>query len=508
MSPIVPADARRSRRGIVAGVILTTLFLAPAMVRAQALSEILQGSVHAPTDVFECGRQAKGNRKECGLRYRFYCVDYPDEVNSPSMPRPGYAGFRPKRQIYLSDSAHTSNFPKAGGAGPGHVWSLLWDGIRDADTPGHIGYYAAVSQIVEHGEIGNPQTVSCLPVIGQYACFGQIGADKASFVHNTPLGDIAPVGGLSPIPVPLLARNGMDSVTFVWEQAASRVSRDGAPLPIEGYRLYIFPDPVNLPTEAELAESAVAVGEVIPVDTTFLELKRTDAALVESVTLSAAIRTVYTGKLESLYFSANGPATGLAFPDTAATKEIDDAATGTGAVSRSIDIEDLFLEVRQKKGADEDSERAYLVATVDLVGEPTGQLMEGTTVKLFIDFNDDGLASIFTEPGKSSTQDITLEARLAQEEDEKVRATFSGLPGIETDSRIDGRRGRITFAVPLDEVTGAASNEQLRAADAGGGQRQILVWAETTRGGDTDRVPNTDDGKAPSVAGEVIRFTF
>ena len=51
-------------------------------------------------------------------------------------------------------------------------------------------------------------------------------------------------------------------------------------------------------------------------------------------------------------------------------------------------------------------------------------------------------------------------------------------------------------------------SQKLRSADAGGGQRQVLIWAETSREGDVDRVPNTNDGKAPNVAGEVIRFTF
>ena len=40
---------------------------------------------------------------------------------------------------------------------------------------------------------------------------------------------------------------------------------------------------------------------------------------------------VYRGGLESLHFSANGPQTGLAFPDNAATRQVDDANTGGGA---------------------------------------------------------------------------------------------------------------------------------------------------------------------------------
>jgi hypothetical protein len=218
---------------------------------------------------------------------------------------------------------------------------------------------------------------------------------------------------------------------------------------------------------------------------------------------------VYTGGLQSAYFSANGQATGLAFPDTAVTKEMDDATAGTGAVARAIDIEDLFLEIRQQKGeAEGDAGQKFLVATVDLVGEPAGRLVEGTTVKVFIDFNDEGLAQAFSEPGKTGTQDITLQAALKQVGAGPVQAEFTGLPGISAHSRIDAANGQVRFIVLLDTVTAAVSNVKLQAADAGGGRRRILVWAESSLGKDLDRVPNTNDGKAPSVAGEVVKFTF
>jgi hypothetical protein len=507
MSRVIPKDPRPFCRGIAAGIALASLLGVAASARAQGLSEILQGSVHAPTDVFDCGRQDPGEEKECGVTFRYYCMDVPDEVNSPSYPPRGFAGYRKKKQIYLAEPVHTGNFPQAAALGSGHAWNLVFDAVRDSDSPGHIGYYGAISQIVEHGELGNPHTATCLPVIGQYACFGQLGPEKAAYVRNTPVGEIAPVGGLSPIPVPLVARNGIEELVFVWDPGENQMSRDGAPLPLKGYRLYLFPNPVNPPTEGELSEVALPVGDVIPLETTFVTVKRSDAAVAGAVTVSAALRMVYTGDLESAHFSANGQLSGLAFPDTAATKEMDDAATGTGGAARAIDIEDIYLEIRQKK-IDEQTDQAYFYATLDLVGEPAGQLVEGMTAKIHLDFNDEGLASAFSEPGKSDTQDITLEVRLEKGSDDRVRPAFSGLPGIETHSGLDTGTGRLVFAVPLENVLDAVDNQKLQAADVGGGQRQILVWAETSRESDVDRVPNTDDGKAPNVAGEVIRFKF
>jgi hypothetical protein len=333
-----------------------------------------------------------------------------------------------------------------------------------------------------------------------------VGVDTSNMVHNSPLGDIPSLGGLSPIPVPLVQRNGMDAITLIWEQAASQVSRDGATLPVEGYQIYIYPNPSNPPTEKELVNSAIPVSEMLPVDTTSWDLKRSLPALSDTVTMIPVLKLLYRGGHQSLYFSANGPSTGLTFPDTAATKEMDDAATGSGGVGRAIDIEDLFLETRQEKG-ENDADEPYLVASVDLIGEPAGTLQEGTEVRLFIDFNEEGLGSAFDEPGKQDTADITLVATFVKSGDGKVAATFKGLPGLSSRSRL-GSQGRVVFVVPLKEVTAAAGNEKLRAADVGGGNRQVLVWADSRKGTDIDHVPNTNDGKAPSVAGEVIRFTF
>ena len=297
----------------------------------------------------------------------------------------------------------------------------------------------------------------------------------------------------------------MDAITLIWEQAASQVSRDGATLPVEGYQIYIYPNPSNPPTEKELNDKAVPVSEILPVDTTTWDLQRSLPALNQAVTMIPALKLLYRGGHQSLYFSANGPSTGITFPDTAATKEMDDAATGSGAVRRAIDIEDLFLETRQVKG-ENGADVAYLVATVDLIGEPDGSLQEETAVRLFIDFNEEGLGGTFEEPGKSDTADITLVAALNKDGEGKLATTFTGLPGISSKSRLAGG-GRLIFAVPLAEVTAAAGNERLRAADVGG-RHQVLVWADSKKGKDVDHVPNTDDGKSPSVAGEVIKFTF
>ena len=66
MSRVIPKDARPFCRGVAAGIVLATLLLPAATAEAQGLAEILQGSVHAPSDVFDCGRQTPGIDKDCG----------------------------------------------------------------------------------------------------------------------------------------------------------------------------------------------------------------------------------------------------------------------------------------------------------------------------------------------------------------------------------------------------------------------------------------------------------
>ncbi|MFQ5670384.1 MAG: hypothetical protein ACE5HD_07705 [Acidobacteriota bacterium] len=499
-------------RLMMAGL-LSSAGLFPSPAPAQALMEILSGSAgHIDTDVFNCGRQgekrvAKGTANPCDLSYRIYCVDQPDEVNAPARPARGFPTYKPKKQLYLAPGLLTANYPRASSLGPGHVWNLVWDGVQNRDKPDHVGYYGGVSQIVNSGELGNPISANCLPVRGQYACFGKLVAGEAAGIKNTPLGNIRPVGSLSPLPVPLLVRNGVKTVSFAWEEPASQVSRDGAPLPITGYRLFIYPNPVSPPSQADLEASAVAVEKDLPLSTTRLELPRSDAALSKAVTFSAALHLVYSGGLESLYFSANNRPTGVAFADTASTKETDDAAAGTGAVARAIDIEDVFLEIRQKKdpaGAD----LPLFYATVDLVGEPAGKFLDGTTVKLLIDFNSHGLAEASSEPGKKSSPDVTLEARLHRQGKNPIQADFSGLPHLAAESSLDSTHGRVVFAAPLSDLTGAVNDQKLRSADIGNRQRRVLIWAESRRENDLDRAPNTNDGGPPSVAGEVIPFIF
>jgi len=112
---------------ILSGALLVLAFSIPTtQPRAQSLQEIMAGSVgRFSEDIFECGRQRKSD-KPCGLSFRYYCLGYPSEVNSPALPSNGYAAYREGRGLYMAEGNHTGNFPDAPGPGPDLAPDLGW----------------------------------------------------------------------------------------------------------------------------------------------------------------------------------------------------------------------------------------------------------------------------------------------------------------------------------------------------------------------------------------------
>ena len=86
-------------------ILLSALSWPATTTWGQDLHEIMAGSVgRIEEDVFECGRQ-RGEDTPCGLSYRYYCVDVPEEVNSPAAPNGGFASYRPKKRPYMAAGA-------------------------------------------------------------------------------------------------------------------------------------------------------------------------------------------------------------------------------------------------------------------------------------------------------------------------------------------------------------------------------------------------------------------
>ena len=70
----------RAGQILFGAALVLALSLPASLPRAQALHEIMGGSLgRYAEDIFECGRQRKSN-KPCDLSYRYYNIDQPDEI--------------------------------------------------------------------------------------------------------------------------------------------------------------------------------------------------------------------------------------------------------------------------------------------------------------------------------------------------------------------------------------------------------------------------------------------
>jgi hypothetical protein len=296
-------------------LLAAAVLLTPSAVYAQSAGEIIGSAViQVPSDLFECG---KGD-SPCGLRSRTYNELDPTDFFGAANPVDGYPRYG-RAGRYFGDPQLTGNYPSTVGVFDLN-WYSVWDGVTNPGRFDHVGYYGAQSQIVSFGELGNNTSPTCLPVVGQTACFlalwSELGNDLQGF---GPAGRVARSGGLSPIPRPNVVYSSHSELQFAWEEAAAATVNDGAPHPILGYKLYFLAvggDERLGPSEADLlaAESTgdlmdATPGTFIPRTTTSFTLSASDPLLGSfdpaSQRVVAVIRIVYAHEVMSDHFSAN-----------------------------------------------------------------------------------------------------------------------------------------------------------------------------------------------------------
>jgi hypothetical protein len=296
-------------------LLAAAVLFTPSAVYAQSAGEIIGSAViQVPSDLFECGQGGS----PCGLRNRAYNELDPTDFFGAANPVDGYPRYGRKGR-YIGDAQLTGNYPSAMGLFDLN-WYSVWDGVTNADRFNHVGYYGAQSQVVTHGELGNNMSQTCLPVVGQTACFlalwSQTGNDLQGF---GPAGRVARSGGVSPIPRPTVVYASRSELQFAWEEAAAATVHDGAPHPVLGYKLYFLAvggDERLGPSETDLwaAEALgdlidATPGTVIPRTTTSYTLSATDPLLAgfDAATqrVVAVIRMVYAYDVLSTHFSAN-----------------------------------------------------------------------------------------------------------------------------------------------------------------------------------------------------------
>jgi hypothetical protein len=314
--------------------------LAVGSAPAQLLNELLRGAVNdQPTDLFVCDT----GTVPCGLSYRYYSEVDASEINGPANPVDGIPRYAKGGFRYIADTQTTANFPVSQGAGGGNEWYLVWDGVTDKSTNGHVGWFGGQSQVVNFGEIGNSLSFNCLPVTSLEACY--LALDESNGFSDSSRDDAAPVGhvgGISPIPCPRLTDNALNSVDLAWDQASNSTQADFASDPVVGYDVYALGDPGLCNADAsddDHAAGGVLVGSfnIGDGDTSLdraTELKV--PGLLRDTVYISAIKMRYAGGLSSQYFSCNSRATGLVLAEEA------------GDANSVIDVEHFTTEVRNE----------------------------------------------------------------------------------------------------------------------------------------------------------------
>jgi hypothetical protein len=217
-------------------------------------------------DPFTCGATGSPTPATCTLYNRIYtdqesaCINREQGTNPPDyLP----TAFGATLKNYEIDIIVVGNWPgELGKLTPlPRNWYTLWDHIADPGLPGYVGYYAAQSDLVALGEVGNPRVDPCTVVHVSLSCAPVVKAGLANdcLPQNTPLGPLANRGALAPVPVPYLlaflgdpalgfsdpnARVALEWITPCAQTRGTDSIGSGAlaPEPIMGFRLEVFVD--------------------------------------------------------------------------------------------------------------------------------------------------------------------------------------------------------------------------------------------------------------------------
>lgn len=417
-------------------------------VQAQ-INQIIRTAVdQVPTDIFQCGN---GN-STCNLTYRIYGEAAPGEVNGPANPVDGIPQYSAASARYFTDAQTTSNFPSAAAAGPGNEWYVVWDGITGPGTPQHAGWYGTQSEMINLLEPHGCMTFNCLPCLVTGPCFRTLnplnGFNDTVRANGSVLEHI---GGISPIPCPSVSENGVDTLTFTWEQAENITTNDGASEGVAGYDLYLLPDPLSAPSDMDL--SAATNVASLPRTETSVTLSRTSlsetSGLLGSTTYVAAIKLRYAGGKESPFFSCNSELTGVATLDS--VQEQGDAAS-------KIDVQQAFVERRDGN-----------LLVVTLILEAADLIVNKNDFWLHFD-------SAGGDKGGNDGQVVRMRVRRNGRTGQLVvRFDASFAANLEAFSSVDEANGRVQFVIDATSLAGAL------------GSNMAMVSGVAKNGADRDR---------------------
>ncbi|MFQ5766376.1 MAG: hypothetical protein ACE5ID_00100 [Acidobacteriota bacterium] len=217
------------------GLSLVLAVMAPSSAPAQFF-EVLSARLNGvAVDPFGCAGVP------CNLYERLYPDKDPTLINGPLGPVDGFPDYRPNANRYAGDQQNTSNYPGFNTPTAAcEAWYAVWTGVQNPGSGIYISYYSAQSTIVNVSETGNSNNRDCNTVKRTFAqaCFGA--TDPTSAVNastGTPQGDVVPIGGLEPVPVPTVVNSAVpDTVQLAWPSAnnqntTNRPSANNTPCP-------------------------------------------------------------------------------------------------------------------------------------------------------------------------------------------------------------------------------------------------------------------------------------
>jgi hypothetical protein len=149
-------------------------------------------------------------------------------TNVVGSTRPGFTGHQ---DDILNYAAGADNQP---------VYMLM-DSLAGRGTTAYVGYYASFGQIAGAGELGKISVENCAGTTA-VSCFDpatdfRVGAAQAGTKESP---DLAPTGGLNPIPEPTITGTGT-AVTMSWAPIFESL-KDGAPSVFKHYKVYRYTD--------------------------------------------------------------------------------------------------------------------------------------------------------------------------------------------------------------------------------------------------------------------------
>lgn len=215
--------------------------------RAQLGEIVAQNISTISTNPFGCATACTsgGAEQTCNLWNRVYGDKGPAVgINSPAIltnpcEKDGYPRYGSTASRMFGDGHTTANYPTINATTDAcEAWYSVFDGATTPDTALFISYYGAGGTIVNFGENGNRNCPDCGTTCGlgttvaAGACIGGLtnstipGGTSTVSATNTPQGELLPIGGLSPVPVPRVTASdvGANTLSLAWGAASNQTN--------------------------------------------------------------------------------------------------------------------------------------------------------------------------------------------------------------------------------------------------------------------------------------------